>query len=130
MLSFSTSASALLSSVAAACSPTHPVMEISLLCPRRCHTPCTDCASLICPQVSLALLISALPLSPVSVSMACSYPCETLTPLFIFFPMSSLPCLHVCYRGTSTLGRVLCIHGEPRSLDGCCSPCPHWSLCA
>lgn len=56
MLSFSTPASILLSSVATVCSLPHPVMEISLLCPRHCDMLRTGCVSLIYPKVSLTLL--------------------------------------------------------------------------
>lgn len=86
----------------------HPVMEISLLCPWHCHTLCTGCVSLICPRASLAPCISALPLSPVSISIGFYYPQEALTACFIFFPTSP-----ISHHGTCTLSHVLSLCDLP-----------------
>lgn len=122
MLSFSTSVSVLPASAAAAHFPWRPVMEISLHCPWCCHSPCTGCASLICPKASLA------PRVPAS-----SVTCEHLNSLLLSSRHSNSPFYFLPY---VTHSPSWYLHPGPcpptswqhRSLNVCCSPCLHRSL--
>lgn len=110
-------------------------MEISLLCPQHCHTPCTNGTSLICPEVSLAPHISALPLSPVSISMACCCPSNIPSYLLPYDTSFSFACVFLWYllpgpclphpwraQAPGRLPQSLSLW-VPWCLDG------HWSFC-